>query len=465
VKLNNPRLPFRNRRILFVFLISLATFAAPVTFLVSASMRSAASSGEHAAGGADAPGAKAKNVGAASSKKAGARDASLGVPDMSLAPLSAPLISATKTDALVADTNGDGTAGSGDTLRYTVQISNSGAAAALGLMFADTIDPNTTLVNGSLKTTPLARNDSYNASGNIQISIPAPGLLSNDLDPDGNTPGLVVSSINTAGTQGNVTANPDGSFTFNPSPGFEGSTSFTYTITDTDGNTDTAQVSVGVSGMIWFVNAAASCPCDGRLTSPFNALAGAGSFDALAADAPGDNIFVYSGNYTGGLTLLNNQKLIGQGAGASLSSITGIVPPSGSPALPSTGGARPVVSSSANNLTLGSGNLVRGLNLNTNGATALSGNNFGALLIDEMSVANSNGVAINLNTGTPDATFTSVSASGGAQGITVSNTDGSFTVEGTGTTDGSGGTIQNVTGRGASWRQPGVEMRREPAQC
>jgi uncharacterized repeat protein (TIGR01451 family) len=369
---------------------------------------------------------------------------------MNLAPLSAPLISATKTDALAAD-DGDGVAGSGDTIRYTVQISNSGAAAALGLLFADTIDPNTTLVGGSLKTTPLARDDSYNASGNIQISIPAPGLLSNDLDPDGNTPGLVVSSVNSAGTQGEVNVNPDGSFTFNPAPGFQGNTSFTYTITDTDGNTRTAQVSVGVSGMIWFVNASASCPCDGRLTSPFNALTGANSFGALVSDAAGDNIFVYSGNYAGGLVLLDNQKLIGQGAGASLSSITGIVPPAGSLALPSTGGARPVVTSSANNLTLGSNNLVRGLNLNNNGATALNGNNFGNLLIDEMSVANSNGVAINLTNGTPDATFTSVSASGGAQGILVSDTAGSFTVEGTGTTDGSGGTIQNVTGRGASF--------------
>ena len=36
--------------------------------------------------------------------------------------------------------------------------------------------------------------------------------------------------------------------------GFEGVDTFTYTLNDGEGNTDTATVSITVSGMIWFIN-------------------------------------------------------------------------------------------------------------------------------------------------------------------------------------------------------------------
>src|SRR4030095_6410952 len=118
-------------------------------------------------------------------------------------------------------------------------------------------------------------------SGNIRIQVPAPGVLANDQDFDAVGPAVSV----TAGTflsaqNGNVTINADGSFSYNPAPGFEGSDSFTYTLNDNDtpNNTDTATVSITVSGMIWFINNnAASCltlaaGC-GRLTNPFSTLA------------------------------------------------------------------------------------------------------------------------------------------------------------------------------------------------
>ena len=88
--------------------------------------------------------------------------------------------------------------------------------------------------------------------------------------------------------------------------------------------------------MIWFVNAAAGAGGDGRLTTPFNCLVGAGCFDPVAADEAGDNIFLYSGAYTGGLTLLNNQKVIGAGASQALDVIAGVTVPSFSDALPPT---------------------------------------------------------------------------------------------------------------------------------
>jgi hypothetical protein len=88
--------------------------------------------------------------------------------------------------------------------------------------------------------------------------------------------------------------------------------------------------------MIWFVDNTAPGGGDGRLGTPCNSLTAYSGAD----DDPGDIIFLYSGsgNYTDGITLLNNQFLIGQGAVASIVDITGITMPPHSKALPGVGG-------------------------------------------------------------------------------------------------------------------------------
>ncbi len=277
-------------------------------------------------------------------------------------------------------------------------------------------------------------------SANIPFSV-----FSNDSAPADATISTFDATSVRGGTVAMTTAGAGlGQFTYNPPPGYEGSDSFTYTLTSS-GQSDTATVTLTVSGMIWFIDNSQATNGDGRLGSPFNSIA---NFNSGAADDAGDNIFLYrqtAANYTGPLTLLNNQKLIGQGATASLSDITGLTPPSGSAALPATGGTRPVIAHNANNLTLAQGNLLRGFNVSNTGGTALVGNGFGNLTASEVGVSNTNGVAINLNNGNPTASFTSVSASGGANGISLQNTTGSFTVTGTGAAD-SGGTIQSTTG-------------------
>ena len=66
-------------------------------------------------------------------------------------------------------------------------------------------------------------------------------------------------------------------------------------------------------------------------------------------------------------------------------------------------------------------------------------------------VTSTTGKAVNINASTIGAiTFQSVSANGGTHGIDINNggTTGSFTVTGTGTTNGSGGTIQSTTQNG-----------------
>jgi uncharacterized repeat protein (TIGR01451 family) len=63
-----------------------------------------------------------------------------------------PRIVATKRDALVIDANGDGVASPNDTISYTVVIENVGNAAALAVTLNDLVDPNTTLVAGTVTT-------------------------------------------------------------------------------------------------------------------------------------------------------------------------------------------------------------------------------------------------------------------------------------------------------------------------
>jgi PAS domain S-box-containing protein/uncharacterized repeat protein (TIGR01451 family) len=58
-----------------------------------------------------------------------------------------------KTVELVNDADSDGVPSEGDTLKYTCVIKNTGHAAAAGVKFSDTPDPNTMLFSDTVKTT------------------------------------------------------------------------------------------------------------------------------------------------------------------------------------------------------------------------------------------------------------------------------------------------------------------------
>lgn len=387
----------------------------------------------------------------------------------SLSPL-APTVTASKTDALFTDVDGDLQADPGDTLQYTVTINASGEDAT-SVSFTDTVDPNTAFVGGSLTATPVAVDDSYAATGNVRISVPAPGVLVNDFNgvPAGTiTPG---SFLSTQG--GNVTLNADGSFTYNPPAGFEGVDTFSYTLTNSAGS-NSGTVSINVSGMIWFIDNNASCPCDGRLTNPFNSLASFAAVNNGAGNNPAanDNIFLYESaiDYVGPVTLLNNQRFIGQDATASLATIAGITSPPFSDPLPATNSGNGTIvniTSAVNSINVASGNTLRGFT-GGNSLTDIDGSAIGTLTIGD-SVSpdvklNGTGRAVNLSNGALVATLISISSIGGSQGILLSNTTGSFTVAGTGgtctfaTPTCSGGRITTTVGADNSPNGIGVSL-------
>lgn len=398
------------------------------------------------------------------------------------APPLLPNITATKTDNRNPGTD-PAMAAPGDTITYTVTISNTGTTDATGVTFNDTVDAHTTLVPGSVNAQPIALDDSFNVLGNVQIQVPdgASDLLGNDCDPDvtggpcTNT-GLTITTLagdNTspfAGTStqgGNVTASTnDGSFQYNPAPGFAGTDTFTYTTSDAGGKTDTATVTLTVgngtgtpgTNVIWFINPSAPAGGDGRLTKPFNCYTGSSvpvtgptCFSDTAADDPGDTIFLFSGAHTGGYTLLNNEKLIGAAATDTLVTITGFTVPTHSDALPATGGVSPTMTTSAastNAVNLGQGNTLRGFTVGNTTGAKIFGNNFGTATVGKLAapdmILNGTGQALNLTTGTFAATsaFTSVTTtSSPTQGIILTGIAGTVAF---GSTTVSGSTSQGI---------------------
>lgn len=338
----------------------------------------------------------------------------------------APTLLATKHATLLVDKNNNGLADPGDQLRYTIAITNSSSGDLAGLEFSDTLPAATNLVPASLRTTPLAQNDGgYSTVGNVLLSVPvAQGVLRNDRDLDG-ADGLTVANYRaTSSNGGAVTVAPDGSFTYNPPPGYSGNDSFSYGVADGEGNRITATVTITVGQVVWFINNAASTAGDGRLTTPFNSIS---AFMTQAADKAGDRIFIYqgAGAYPGTLLLLNQQQVIGHGSGLSL-------PPN----LAIAAAARPTLT----NVVLAAGNTVRGLNINASSGSGLLGINVGGLIVNNVAVSSTGAPAVQLSGGSSvmAVTLDSVSATGGAHGIDLSNNLGRVTVN--------GGAIQNTSG-------------------
>lgn len=90
----------------------------------------------------------------------------------------APVLAATKTARLATDADGSGGTTGGDTLAYTVVITNSGNQTAADVVLSDALDPLTRLVVGSV-TTSQGAVTSGNAAGQtalrVQLGALAPG--------------------------------------------------------------------------------------------------------------------------------------------------------------------------------------------------------------------------------------------------------------------------------------------------
>jgi VCBS repeat-containing protein len=88
---------------------------------------------------------------------------------------------------------------------------------------------------------PNSVNDTATTNEDTVVHV---SVLSNDSDPDGD---VLAVSATTQGANGFVVINPDGTVAYTPSANFNGTDSFTYTISDGQGGTSTATVTVTVA--------------------------------------------------------------------------------------------------------------------------------------------------------------------------------------------------------------------------
>lgn len=72
---------------------------------------------------------------------------------------------------------------------------------------------------------PVAITDTYTVWQDTTLEVPAPGILANDYDPDGNP---LTAELWVGASSGTVTLNTDGSFTYTPEAGFTGTVIFSY---------------------------------------------------------------------------------------------------------------------------------------------------------------------------------------------------------------------------------------------
>ncbi len=132
-----------------------------------------------------------------------------------------------------------------DTFSYSVSDGNGGTDTAV-----------VTITITGVNNTPQAIDDSGTSyQTNEDNSFVTGNVLANDKDQD-TSDTLSITNINTSATKGLVTINDDGTFTYNPNGQFEylsqGETttdSFTYTISDSNGGTSTAAVTITITGV------------------------------------------------------------------------------------------------------------------------------------------------------------------------------------------------------------------------
>nr|MCS5550164.1 tandem-95 repeat protein [Gammaproteobacteria bacterium] len=128
---------------------------------------------------------------------------------------------------------------------------------------------------------PVASTDSISTNEDTSVTF---DVLSNDNDADvGDT--LSVTSTSSA-NYGTVTINLDGTLTYTPISNFYGSDSFTYTVSDGNGGTDTATVNITINAVNTVVGTSASDVLTG--TSGIDYIYGFADNDTLTGAAGAD---------------------------------------------------------------------------------------------------------------------------------------------------------------------------------
>ncbi|OYD09675.1 cadherin-like domain-containing protein [Paludifilum halophilum] len=154
-------------------------------------------------------------------------------------PLTAILVSGPSNGSVVLNADGSFTytpnPGFVGTDAFTYQASD-GRTRSLVASVTITVNP--------VNLPPVAQNDMYETTQNTPLAVPAPGVLANDTDPNGDP---LSAQLVGAPSNGTVVLNSDGSFVYTPNPAFTGTDTFTYRASDGSALSNVATVSITVS--------------------------------------------------------------------------------------------------------------------------------------------------------------------------------------------------------------------------
>jgi VCBS repeat-containing protein len=101
-----------------------------------------------------------------------------------------------------------------------------------------------TITVGAVNDPPTANNNSYSTNEDTTLNVSAPGVLGNDTDPEGQP---LTAVLQNGPSDGSLTLNSNGSFTYTPDTNFNGSDSFTYRANDGSANSNVATVTITVN--------------------------------------------------------------------------------------------------------------------------------------------------------------------------------------------------------------------------
>jgi hypothetical protein len=313
----------------------------------------------------------------------------------------------------------------------TVKVTDANGCSGTGSTYTLTIAPNLTT-------------KSYVDVGNTQLDggLPAPAtptVISVAVSSGDSSDAPITYAVAVPPFNGTLTTfNPNGTFLYTPNVGNTASDSFTYTGTS-NGITVTRSATITFTGRVWYVdNATVSGTNDGRSNTPFKTMTAVGA----AATASGDFIYVSkgSGPTTGAYTMLTSQQLIGAGATLTVGGVLTV---------PGAATNTPTLSGT---LTLATNVTVKGIDMNTGGANAITGTSVSGINVTARNVTTTTGTPVIIANGTGTMTFTQINAgtavAGPLNAISLTNYGGGFTVAGDGSnaSNGSGGTIQKTTG-------------------
>ncbi|MBW3670795.1 MAG: tandem-95 repeat protein, partial [Acidobacteria bacterium] len=97
-----------------------------------------------------------------------------------------------------------------------------------------------------VNTAPVATADAYSTNEDTALSVAAPGVLGNDTDADSDP---LTAVLDTTVSNGTLTLNGDGSFTYTPSANFNGTDSFSYHASDGTASSNIVTVTLNVSAV------------------------------------------------------------------------------------------------------------------------------------------------------------------------------------------------------------------------